>query len=333
MDGDKMGRYLAFESFILHIFNKAGYTIEDPGEENSVDFIAKTEKCSYAVEVKYSPNLLNNSQFHISRSLGRMTSFSERMKMVPILVVASIVDEKQRRKFHDTYKKIQIIDVPNLLFEIPLESSERDEFISLLPFAIDGIEPQKGDINLSWIVHNDQTFALIKEIEDCPTGQKGATQYEKVCTKVLKYLFSDDLALWREQSKSNNDLYRFDLLCRVKNGTQSTFWSIVEHYFNSKYLIFEFKNYTDKITQKEVYTTEKYLYAKALRSVGIIISTNGADNHAKWATKGLLRESGKLIILLSKNDLIEMCKMKKDDEDPSEYLLQILDDLLLELEK
>lgn len=333
MDKDKMSLYYAFESFVLHVFDKAGYTIENPGEEKPVDFIAKTEEYSYAVEVKYSTSILNNSQYHISRPLMDMISYSEKEKMVPVLVVANIVDEKQRKRFNENYKKIQIVDVPNLLFAIPPESTERDEFISLLPFAIDDIEPKQGVINLSWLEHSDQTSVLINEMKECPTGQRAASQYEKTCTKVLKYLFSDDLALWREQSKSNNELYRFDLLCRVKNGTQSTFWSIVEQYFNSKYLIFEFKNYTDQITQKEVYTTEKYLYAKALRSIGIIISANGADNHAQWATKGLLRESGKLIILLNINDLIEMCKMKKDDEDPSEYLLQKLDDLLMELEK
>ena len=48
-------------------------------------------------------------------------------------------------------------------------------------------------------------------------------------------------------------------------------------------MIFEFKNYSDKITQKEVYTTEKYLYSKALRSVGIVVVANGYDDNAYWA--------------------------------------------------
>ena len=128
-------------------------------------------------------------------------------------------------------------------------------------------------------------------------------------------------------------MYRFDLLCRIKDGNQKTFWSILERYFNSKYVIFEFKNYTEPITQKEIYTTEKYLYAKALRSVGILISAHGYDENAYWAAKGCLRENGKLILLLETNDLIEMNKMKIDQEDPSNYLLGKLDDLLMDLEK
>lgn len=149
----------------------------------------------------------------------------------------------------------------------------------------------------------------------------------------MKNAFSDDLALWREQQKSNKDLYRFDLLCRIKDGNQKNFWSVLERYFNSKYVIFEFKNYSEKTTQKEIYTTERYLYAKALRSVAIIVSANGYEENAYWAAKGSLRENGKLIMLFDTKDLIAMNKMKIEQEDPANYLLEILDDLLLNLEK
>ena len=128
-------------------------------------------------------------------------------------------------------------------------------------------------------------------------------------------------------------MYRFDLLCRIKDGNQKTFWSILERYFNSKYVIFEFKNYNEKITQKEIYTTERYLYAKALRSVAIIVSANGYEENAYWAAKGSLRENGKLILLLTTEDLIAMNKIKNEQEDPANYLLERLDNLLLDLEK
>ena len=98
-------------------------------------------------------------------------------------------------------------------------------------------------------------------------------------------------------------------------------------------MIFEFKNYSEKITQKEIYTTERYLYAKALRSVAIIVSANGYEENAYWAAKGSLRENGKLIMLFDTKDLIAMNKMKIEQEDPANYLLDRFDDLLLNLEK
>ena len=226
-----------------------------------------------------------------------------------------------------------MIDVTNLLFAVKYSTELYNELVSILPYSVDDIEPQEGFIKLDSIQHDDYTNSLIKEMELCQAGRPTFTKYEKLCYKLLKNAFSDDLALWREQQKSNKDLYRFDLLCRIKDGNQKTFWSILERYFNSKYVIFEFKNYSEKITQKEIYTTERYLYAKALRSVAIIVSANGYEENAYWAAKGSLRENGKLIILFDTKDLIAMNKMKIEQEDPANYLLDRLDNLLLNLEK
>lgn len=216
---------------------------------------------------------------------------------------------------------------------MPDESAERDEFIALLPFVIDDIKPVEGSIDLTWLEHSDHTSELIRNFLDCPVGKCAATQFEIVSTNILKYLFAEELTLWRNQKQSNNGLFRFDLLCRIKNGEQQTFWSIIESFFQSKYVIFEFKNYSQKITQKEVYTTEKYLYLKALRGVAIIITSKGVDKNAEWAAKGVFRETGKLIMIFDKQDINKMYTMKMKNENPSEYLLSKLDDLLTDLEK
>ncbi len=333
MSNVNMSVYFAFESFVAKLFAKAGYEIEGLGENLCVDFIAKREDASYAVEVKYSTNLFEKSIYHISRSLEKIMSYSKDSGLTPVLAVAAVVNNNDRQKFNKLYPKFEILDVSNILFVLPHESAERDEFISLLPSVVEGIEPAESSIDLTWLAHSDHVSELIKELKDCPVGKETSAQFEKACTNILMYLFADDLTLWREQKHSNNGLYRFDLLCRIKNGDQNTFWSIVERYFQSKYVIFEFKNYSRNITQKEVYTTEKYLYSKALRCVAIIITSKGMDKHAEWAAKGVLRETGKLILIFEKQDVIKMCEMKMKDEDPSEYLLDKLDGLLMELEK
>ena len=91
-------------------------------------------------------------------------------------------------------------------------------------------------------------------------------EYEKFCTKVLKILFSNDLTLWREQQKSNDDLYRFDLICKIKDDVTSAFGKFIEEYFRLKYIIFEFKNYKDVITQKEPYRNICRLTMQAINS-------------------------------------------------------------------
>ena len=98
--------------------------------------------------------------------------------------------------------------------------------------------------------------------------------------------------------------------------------------------LFKIKNYKEKITQREIYTTEKYLYKKALRSVAIIVSREGASRNALLAAKGCLRENGKLILCLSDKDLNELIHIKEKGEQPTaEFFEAMLDDILIHLEK
>lgn len=177
--------------------------------------------------------------------------------------------------------------------------------------------------------------ALQEELRQWQGGKGTALsiQYEKLCTRVLKRLFSDDLTLWQEQAKSNDELYRFDLICKIKRDNQKDFWEMAERHFHSKYIIFEFKNYSGTVTQMEVTTTARYLYTKALRSVAIIVSPNGFSVHADKAARGALREEGKLLLPLTNAELIGMLQMQDNGEYPADYLSDKLDSLLIDLEK
>lgn len=130
------------------------------------------------------------------------------------------------------------------------------------------------------------------------------------------------------ENKPVEEFYRkVNCNCVNEISTKDTF-------FNTKYIVFEFKNYKEKITQREIYTTEKYLYKKALRSVAIIVSREGASRNALLAAKGCLRENGKLILCLSDKDLNELIHIKEKGEQPTaEFFEAMLDDILIHLEK
>lgn len=317
-----------FEYLVAKIFAEAEYTVTcEPilNDTTRVDMVLEKDMKKFCVEVKYS-------QIR-KASIDRICAIAESYEMVPILVTAQEIEKEKKELYQSQYPNLVLIDVANLLFAVQDNTELRNELIAGLSYTVEHIEPQKGFLQIDSLQHDDYTNSLIKEMECCKAGKSMARTYEVLCHKLLENIFSEDLTLWREQQKSNKDLYRFDLLCRIKDGNQKTFWSILERYFNSKYVLFEFKNYTDFVTQKEIYTTEKYLYSKALRSVGILISSHGYDGNAKWAAKGCLRENGKLILLLETEDLIKMNRMKSRQEDPSDYLLNMLDELLLTLEK
>ena len=126
-------------------------------------------------------------------------------------------------------------------------------------------------------------------------------------------------------------MYKYDLVCRITPG--NTFWDSLITDFHSRYVVFEFKNYNEQIKQTQIYTTEKYLYKTALRSVCFLIARNGADENAQKASKGILRETGKLLIILTEEDLLNMIKLKDNGDSPSDYLYELLDKYLLKIEK
>lgn len=316
------------ENYIEKVFREAGYLVQSENDRDRskyVDIVVEKELTKYCVEIKFSKIIESGVQ--------RICDIAKAYKMIPILITFQNIKEEKRDYYYKEYPELILIDIKNLLYTVKDDPKLYNELVAMLPYSIDNIEPQKGFINLDSIQHDDYTSSLIKEIKLCRSGKLSFVTYEELCCELLKNIFSVDLALWRSQQKSNKDLYRFDLLCRIKDGNQKTFWSILERYFNSKYIIFEFKNYSKPITQKEIYTTERYLYSTALRGVAIVIAANGYEENAYWAAKGSLRENGKLIMLFNTEDLIAMNKMKMEQEDPANYLLNKLDDLLLELEK
>lgn len=172
---------------------------------------------------------------------------------------------------------------------------------------------------------------LCAEIRALPTGRIHAKRFEEKVIEALKYIFDKDLTSWSPQKSSDTKLSFYDLVARV--SSEHDFWISVSNLFRSRYIVFEFKNYTRKIKQGQIYTTEKYLFGKALRSTAIIISREGADANALAAARGALRESGKLIINLDIKDLCDMLHRKDSGDDHNTILVERVDEMLMRLER
>lgn len=84
---------------------------------------------------------------------------------------------------------------------------------------------------------------------------------------------------------------------------------------------------------KYAVTVWEYLYHAALRNVAVIISRKGFSENAKIAADGCLKENGKLIMDITDGDLINMINIKKDGEEPADYLLSMLEDRLMSIGK
>ncbi|WP_270427164.1 DNA cytosine methyltransferase [Blautia massiliensis (ex Durand et al. 2017)] len=276
-----------------------------------------------------------------SRLVGKAVSDQKKdLPLQNICVVANLVSNETKRKYEEA-KLGYVWDIRNVLWLFEDYPELKNELISILNYSVENIEPERPEpfiFEESSQMENtdpesvaDSYIAQLKVLE---TGSAAFKKYEELCVSILKYILGEYLTLWEQQKTTEENLYRFDMCCKIKNGVTQDFFDTICKYFSTKYIVFEFKNYEKPITQREIYTTEKYLYEKALRKVAIIISRKGADKHAKMAARGSLRESGKLIICLSDEDLKAMLQIKKEGEKTTGgYLEDILDDMLMRLEK
>lgn len=173
---------------------------------------------------------------------------------------------------------------------------------------------------------------LINEVELIDAGKDDGNdkKFEAWCVKVIEYLFKEQITDVTGQSRSEN-LFRYDAVGRISRRNE--FWDELYQDFRSKFIIFEFKNYTNPITQKEIYTTERYLFPKALRSVAVIIARNGEDKNAKLVRNGALRQEGKLILVFSLEEILELIELKKDGDDPNLQIGKKIDDMLISIER
>lgn len=341
---------IEFESLCYDLFKACGYNVRKHLNINGkhkidllVENVQKKKKAIVELKLYRSKRI---SLDLVKKGLTYLQTVSEGVKVDSlVLIISTFLSKKVIKELEEEYGVI--IWDKNNLYELTKDFIELHErLLEILRKSNQILKEdkqlfRKNVTNIEDIWHDssskkkskdkEKNINYISELRDIPAGQDGWRDFEDTCYKILKYLFKNDLTGWHKQQKTNDGLNRFDLICRVTS--QHDFWVNLSEDFNTRYVLFEFKNYKDKIKQGQVYTTEKYLFTTALRSVGFIISREGADDNALVASCGALKENGKLIIHLTESDLCEMLKRKKEGDDPANLLIDRLDETLISISR
>jgi hypothetical protein len=264
-----------------------------------------------------------------------------------ILVVGNKVSALARSALLTQFPELVVYDVDTLAYLVakhPVLVGLFEDLTRQATVFSDPVSPVPENVNIRADLSREASGAplapvqeshrghdLCREISSIKFGRVHATAFEEKVMEALRYVFKDDLTAWSAQKATDSRLSIYDLVARV--ASEHDFWNTVVHQFRSRYIIFEFKNYAAKIKQGQIYTTEKYLFGAALRSTAIIISRNGADKNALAAARGSLRESGKLVINLTADDLCNMLHLKDSGDDHNAVLVERVDEMLMKLER
>jgi hypothetical protein len=150
--------------------------------------------------------------------------------------------------------------------------------------------------------------------------------FEDICMEALEYVFEGVLGNWKKQEAVSGDANRFDALAKII-GDDVFCRTLIED-FGSRYILFEFKNYAERVKPNLVHVTEKYLFPTALRATAVIISPKGLAPESVQATHGALRDVGKLILDMDTNMLFELLEDKDNGTTPSAKMESHLDKFL-----
>jgi hypothetical protein len=337
---DKMKIYQQFEKLVAEILRANEFIIEDylANQDLGYDFSASLAQTRYLVEVKYyrtaraQVSLIESAAARLQSSVG-LGGQSKGM-----LVVACNLQPELRVALEEKFGLV-FVDRVDLFIWAARAPDLADELNALLEDRYLPRESMKGRTAQEIVIveiprkpafpPDTKGTDLCRELRALKKGKASWSAYEKLCDKILRYLFQNDLHGWHTQKRTDDGLSRFDYVCRMLPNTD--FWSFLIDHLNSRYVLFEFKNYSGKIKQGQVLTTEKYLLEKALRRIAIILSRNGAEKNAVSMTQGAMRESGKLMLILDDDIICNMLHMKERGDDPTDLLFELADEFLLTL--
>lgn len=342
-----------FENFIINTLKALSFKVIQSTQvfctNQEPDLTIVKGEITAICEVKFYRSRRINYQL-LNAAAEILVQYDKESKRNKALIVSCLVPQIQKDEILSKYGVViwDRSNIANFLLSVGKEDYLVDfgQFIMEAQQGLDTIDPytdideetEQDPLKYFAAIHKPVTFTrvkkgevLISELGKVKPGKKEWSEFEVKCTDILKYLFEFDLSLWNRQQRTDDELSRFDLICRI--NSQDDFWKTLVQSFYTRYILFEFKNYESPISQDQIYSTERYLYPKALRGTAIIIARNGGSKNAIAVAKGALRENGKLLLIINMDDLITMVKRKDDGNSPSDYLSNILDNHLISISR
>lgn len=166
---------------------------------------------------------------------------------------------------------------------------------------------------------------LKDRLSQVPVGKNNGKYFEDFCVEeIIRAKLSNFFGYISDQNYTTDRHRRYDCCVALKSpwdsgskedqplppSASSAYdgleepWDIFQLDFNTRIVIFEFKNYSKKIDRNEVLLTSKYLSRSAKRNVAIMITRSGYKKAAQEESISILREHGKLILLINIDDLV-----------------------------
>jgi hypothetical protein len=174
--------------------------------------------------------------------------------------------------------------------------------------------------------------SLRDRLATCPPGRAGWKQFEDAALGALCHLLVPPLTKPRIQPRSLSGIDRRDAVFPNRIYDTSQAWGLLRKDYDARYLLVEFKNYdSEDIGKDEVDQTRNYL-TRAFGRLAIIVSNKPPQASALRRRNTVFSEENKLILFLTTTNLREMLDMKDRGDDPTDFILDAIDEFVLQFE-
>jgi hypothetical protein len=172
---------------------------------------------------------------------------------------------------------------------------------------------------------------LINELKSIPPGNKDQdwSKYQKHIKKILDYLFGSALSSPITEHSDHFKINRRDFILR--NYAETGFWAHLRNRYLADFIVVDAKNYTKKVTKKEVLQIANYLKVHGPGLFGIIISRCGGSTGCYYTCREVWAMDKKLIVVLNDEEVTKMIIAKAANRDPEEIVRQKIEEFRLSM--
>lgn len=172
---------------------------------------------------------------------------------------------------------------------------------------------------------------LISELKSIKPGNKDNdwSKYQKHIEKILDYLFGSVLSSPITELSDHFKINRRDFILR--NYAETGFWAHLRYRYYADFIVLDAKNYSKKVTKKEVLQISNYLKIHGSGLFGIIVSRNGGDTGSYYTCREIWAMDKKLIIVLDDDDVMKMILAKASSNSPEEIIRQKIEQFRLSM--
>ncbi|MEZ5941951.1 MAG: hypothetical protein R3C18_11205 [Planctomycetaceae bacterium] len=173
---------------------------------------------------------------------------------------------------------------------------------------------------------------LRKRLKACPAGTGGWKQFEDICIDTLTYLFVPPLTPPKIQPRTFSGIDRRDAVFPNRNFAGDNNWGYLYQELGARLILFEFKNYDKtEIGKDETNQTRNYL-TKGMGRLGIMCCNRKPNDAAHIKRNSIFSEDEKVILFITVDNLLEMIDIKERGEDPSDFILDLVERFYLQHE-